>query len=115
MRRLILPVLAALLCAGPASAAEEKKSLRQVAVEQFGEIIALISICQQVTVNMPVMSVIAIRAGLDLDDILDEAGAYSTTLMPKMLESGGVEGACNAAAIWYGPRGSKVRNLLVPK
>lgn len=108
-------VAAVLMTAAAGAAAQEKKDLRQIAVEQFGEVIALVSACSAVTVDISVMSVIAIRAGLEIDEILDEAGAYSATLLPKMAESGGEAEACQAAVLWYGPKGTKVRNLIKPR
>lgn len=97
-----------------AAAAEEKKDLRQIAIEQFGEVIALVSVCRAITIDVSVMSIIAMRAGLEIDEILEEAGAYSATLLPAMAASGGEAEACQAATIWYGPKGSKIRNLVKP-
>lgn len=102
------------LAAATVAAAEEKKDLRQIAVEQFGEVIALVSVCRAVTIDISVMSVIAMRAGLEIDEILDEAGAYSATLLPEMAASGGEADACRAAATWYGPNGTKIPNLVKP-
>ena len=97
-----------LLAATATAAAEEKKDLRQIAVEQFGEVIALVSVCRALTIDISVMSVIAMRAGLEIDEILEEAGAHSATLLPEMAASGGEAEACQAAATWYGPKGSKM-------
>jgi len=109
-----LAAIAGVLAVAASAAAEEKKDLRQIAVEQFGEVIALVSVCRAITVDVSIMSVIATRAGLEIDDILDEAGAYSATLLPEMAASGGEAEACQAAVNWYGPRGSKVPNLVKP-
>lgn len=103
-----------LLAATATAAAEEKKDLRQIAVEQFGEVIALVSVCRALTIDISVMSVIAMRAGLEIDEILEEAGAHSATLLPEMAASGGEAEACQAAATWYGPKGSKIPNLVKP-
>lgn len=113
MRRFLAAVFVVLAATGTV-AAEEKKDLRQIAVEQFGEVIALVSVCRAVTIDVPVMSIIAMRAGLEIDDILDDAGAYSATLLPKIAAAGGEAEACRAAAAWYGPNGTKVPNLVKP-
>lgn len=113
MKKFLAAALA-LLAVAAAAAAEEKKDLRQIAIEQFGEVIALVSVCRAITIDVSVMSVIAMRAGLEIDQILEEAGAYSATLLPAMAASGGEAEACQAATAWYGPKGSKIRNLVKP-
>lgn len=113
MKRFVAAGLLSLAFAA-AAAADEKKDLRQIAVEQFGEVIALVSICQEITVDVSLLSVVAMRAGLAIDEILDDAGAYSATLLPAMAASGGEAEACRAAVAWYGPRGSKIPNLVKP-
>lgn len=110
----ILAAMAGVLALAASATAEEKKDLRQIAVEQFGEVIALVSVCRAITVDVNIMSIIATRAGLQIDDIIEEAGAFSTTLLPKMAASGGEAEACQAAVNWYGPRGSKIPNLVKP-
>ncbi len=110
----ILAAASVLLAVVATAAAEEKKDLRQIAVEQFGEVIALVSVCRAVTIDVSVLSIIVMRAGLEIDEILDEAGAYSATLLPGMAASGSEADACRAAAAWYGPKGSKIPNLVKP-
>lgn len=114
MKKFLAAMAGVLAVAASAAAEEGKKDLRQTAVEQFGEVIALVSVCRSITVDVNIMSVIATRAGIQIDDILDEAGAYSTTLLPMMAASGGEAEACQAAVNWYGPRGSKIPNLVKP-
>lgn len=113
MKKFLAAVFAVLAAAGTV-AAEEKKDLRQIAIEQFGEVIALVSVCRVVTIDISVMSIIVMRAGLEIDDILEDAGAYSATLVPKIAASGGEADACRAAATWYGPNGTKIPNLVKP-
>lgn len=109
-----LAAVSILLAVAATAAAEEEKDLRQIAIEQFGEVIALVSVCRAVTIDISVMSVVAIRAGIEIDEILDEAGAYSATLLPQMAASGNEADACRAAATWYGPNGTKIPNLVKP-
>ncbi len=114
MKKFLAAAFVSLAVVATAAAEEEKKDLRQIAIEQFGEVIALVSVCRAVTIDISVMSVIAMRAGLEIDEILEEAGAYSATLLPEMAASGGEADACRAAATWYGPKGSKIPNLVKP-
>lgn len=105
---------AAMLVLLPVTAhAAKKPDLRKIAVTQVGEIIALASLCRGLRPNVEIISLVLMRAGVSFDDIMDEAGRYSESILPKMAASGGEEAACAAGAAWYGPKGSKVPNFMI--
>ncbi len=114
MRRFDLVIAALLILPWQAQAADKKKpDVRQIAIEQVGEAIAIVSLCRGLTADVPTISLTLMRAGLNVDDIFDAAGKYSASIIPQMIESGGEDAACAAGAAWYGPRGSKVPNFLI--
>jgi hypothetical protein len=105
---------AAMILLLPATAhAVDKVDLREAAVKQVGEVIALASLCRGLRPNVETISLVLMRAGVGFDDIIDDAGKYSENILPKMAASGGEEAACAAGSAWYGPRGSKAPDFMI--
>ncbi len=110
MLRAVLVPVASVAMALPATAAT-KEEQRAKAVDFLAEAIAMDSVCSVLQLHMEYIWVELQQAKLNLDEILPEAGAKSAEYMPRYAQLGENE-VCRLGAEYYGPRGSKARNML---
>jgi len=95
-------------------AAGDEQDLRETAIDQIAEAIAMDSACRSLQVDLNIMTVIVQRAGLDMDKVLEEAGSRSAAYLEQYAKSG-EDAVCQAGLILYGPKGSNAMNFLIPQ
>ncbi len=94
------------------AAASDEQDVRETAINQIAEAVAIDSACRSLKVDLNIMTVIVQRAGLDMDEVLTEAGARSGSYLDDFA-TGGEDAVCRLGVLLYGPQGSNAMNFLV--
>ena len=115
MRKAVLTILVSVSLAFPAFAQKGREKAMEEAraqlVDFLAESIAIDSVCPVLKLQTEYIWVMLNQVKVDLDDLLPEAGAKSTTYMEHFARLG-VAAVCQLGSDYYGPQGSKAANML---
>ncbi|MGE3305119.1 MAG: hypothetical protein AB7I52_04045 [Rhizobiaceae bacterium] len=116
MRKAVLAILVSVSLAFPAFAQKGREKAmaeaRTQLVDFLAEAIAIDSVCPMLKLHTEYIWVMLSQVKVNLDELLPEAGAKSSSYMDHFAQLG-VGPVCQLGSDYYGPQGSKAPNMLM--